>query len=227
MVIRIQGFDKGTFGGNFHTHNQINHMPPGIDYLCYSNGQDYVRGMRNAIEQAKQGRVVALVDCTDLLNRRHLHGKDRGWETQYPPPGELMSFHDVRRFGNKGRHLVVSYGNGVVTSLRARRKLVELGHVESEHEVDVIDTPYISEVPNGLRDALAEGNYESALFADICKEGPGGNALSSTNMTLKSEKLLPPKWEFVAPPRAYNPLGNTLTFLNEDDIAHSFERLLS
>ena len=33
--------------------------------------------------------------------------------------------------------------------------------------------------------------------------------------------------EFVAPPRAYNPLGNTLTFLNEDDIAHSFERLLS
>jgi hypothetical protein len=30
MVIRLQGFDRGVFGGNFHTHNTI-HIPPGLD----------------------------------------------------------------------------------------------------------------------------------------------------------------------------------------------------
>ena len=51
MVIRLQGFDKGVFGGNFHTHNMISHIPPGVDVVCYSNGRDYVRGFRNAILQ--------------------------------------------------------------------------------------------------------------------------------------------------------------------------------
>lgn len=45
MVVRLQGFDKGIFGGNFHTHNMLN-IPPGLDVVCYSNGRDYVRGMR-------------------------------------------------------------------------------------------------------------------------------------------------------------------------------------
>ena len=79
MVIRLQGFDRGTFGGNFHTHNQL-HMPPGITTVCYSNGEDYARGYRNAIRQAEGGRITMLVDCTALLNLRHLTGKDRGWD---------------------------------------------------------------------------------------------------------------------------------------------------
>jgi len=45
MIIRLQGFDSGVFGGNFHTHNSL-HMPPGIDVVCYSNGTDYVDGWR-------------------------------------------------------------------------------------------------------------------------------------------------------------------------------------
>ena len=50
MMIRLQGFDLGVFGGNFHTHNTL-YTPPGIDVVCYSNGEDYVRGWRYAIEQ--------------------------------------------------------------------------------------------------------------------------------------------------------------------------------
>lgn len=134
MIIRVQGFDRGSksmsllqnhlyvptliliillvFGGNFHTHNMISHIPPGVDVVCYSNGEDYVRGFRNAIVQARHGRVVVFIDSTNLLNLRHLHEKDRGWETAYPPANELMSFHDVRRFGDSGKALVVTYGNG-------------------------------------------------------------------------------------------------------------------
>jgi hypothetical protein len=50
MIIRLQGFGRGIFGGNFHTHNTL-HIPPGVDAVCYSNGYDYVRGIRNAIKQ--------------------------------------------------------------------------------------------------------------------------------------------------------------------------------
>lgn len=45
MVVRLQGFDKGIFGGNFHTHNMLQ-IPPGLDVVCFSNGRDYVKGMR-------------------------------------------------------------------------------------------------------------------------------------------------------------------------------------
>jgi len=42
---------------------------------------------------------------------------------------------------------------------------------------------------------------------------------------LKKKGLLPQKWDFVAAPRVYNPLGNTVAFLNEDDIIGSFLKL--
>ena len=42
MVVRLQGFDKGVFGGNYHTHNMIS-TPPGLDVVCFSNGWDWVR----------------------------------------------------------------------------------------------------------------------------------------------------------------------------------------
>ena len=52
MVIRLQGFADGIFGGNFHTHNSL-FLPPGLDVVCYSNGEDYARGMRYAIMQVR------------------------------------------------------------------------------------------------------------------------------------------------------------------------------
>ena len=225
MILRIQGFDKGVFGGNFHTHNMLAHIPPGVDMLCYSNGQDYARGFRNAIIQAQNGRVVVFVDCTNLLNLRHLYDKDRGWESTYPDKTEIVSFHDVRRFGNTGKVLIITFGNGVVTSLRARKVLVEREIIGHEGELDILDCPYISAIPDGLRNVMSSEQYEGVIFADICKEGPGSNVLESMIVGLKKEGLLPSQWEFVAAPRAYNPLGNTVTFLNEDDIISSFLKL--
>ena len=97
MVIRLQGFDKGVFGGNFHTHNML-HTPPGIDVVCFSNGRDWVRGMRYAVRQAKAGRVVMVVDSTALLNERHLFDtdKDDKWMKEYPEDLlDEMSFDEV------------------------------------------------------------------------------------------------------------------------------------
>ena len=162
-----------------------------------------------------------------MQNLRHLFDKDRGWETAYPAEDEVMSFHDVRRFGDSGKYLIVTYGNGVVTAIRARRALVEQKVIDHESEIDIIDSPYISGIPDGLRNILADGRYEGVLFCDICKEGPGSNTLSSTIIGLKKDDILPTNWCFVAAPRTYNPLGNMVTFLNEEDIINSCKKMLS
>jgi 2-oxoisovalerate dehydrogenase E1 component len=229
MIIRVQGFDRGLFGGNFHTHNTLQHIPPGVDVVCFSNGEDYVRGFRNAVLQAKAGRVVMLVDCTQLLNLRHLLGHDKKWERVYPSKhGDfpLMSFHQVRLHGSnpecKAKWGIVTYGNGVVTALQARGVLSGSKQF-SQDDIDVIDCPYLSETPDGLKE-ISMG-YSGLLFADICKTGPGSNVLANTIVSLQGEGKLPERWEHVAAPRTYNPLGSTSTFLNTEDIVSGIIRL--
>jgi pyruvate/2-oxoglutarate/acetoin dehydrogenase E1 component/TPP-dependent pyruvate/acetoin dehydrogenase alpha subunit len=221
MIIRLQGFGSGVFGGNFHTSNTLT-IPPGIDICCYSNGGDYVRGFRNAIKQAKVGRVVMFVDCTDLLNLRHLHDRDRAWETPYPLEGESQDFHTILRYGTTAKWAVVTYGNGVVTCLRARRLLVAKMVLSSDNDLDIIDCCYLSAVPNGLRSVIS--GYEGVVFADIGKQGPG-SVLSSMVCSLRSEGLLPNTWEFIASPRTYNPLGGVVTFLSAEDISGTVEKM--
>jgi len=124
--------------------------------------------------------------------------------------------------------LLICKQHSVVTALRARRALAEQNFIDHEREIDIIDSPYISGgVPDGLRNALSNGRYEYVLFCDICKEGPGSNTLSSTIMALKKDGILPAKWDFVAAPRTYNPLGSVVTFLNEEDIIDAYKRRLS
>mmetsp|Transcript_4283 Transcript_4283/g.6144 ORF Transcript_4283/g.6144 Transcript_4283/m.6144 type:complete len:802 (+) Transcript_4283:222-2627(+) len=233
MIIRLQGFDRGLFGGNFHTHNMLNHIPPGVDVICFSNGRDYVKGMRHAVLQAKAGRVVMIVDCTHLLNLRHIHDRDRAWEFPYPgDKNDLLTFHDIRRYKTSDvfretagttKVAIVSYGNGVVTSLKACRALRERGVLREEVELDVIDCPYLSGVPSGLKDALKD--YQNVVFADICKEGPGSNVFSSMIVALQGRGL-PQNWVFLGAPRTYNPLGSTVTFLNETAIENAIIELL-
>jgi len=111
--------------------------------------------------------------------------------------------------------------------LRARRALAEQKVIDSESELDIIDSPYLSNVPNGLHDVVASGRHEHVFFCDVCKEGPGSNVLSSTIMSLKKQGILPTSWDFVAAPRTYNTLGNTTTFLNEEDIIRAYTNLIS
>ena len=229
MIIRLQGFDRGLFGGNFHTHNMLSNMPPGVDVVCYSNGEDYVRGFRHALAQAKAGRVVVSVDSTALLNQRHLHDNDRGWERPYPTINEndgttdLMSFHDIIRYGTNGTVALVTYGNGVITALQSRKALLEKGAIKSEDEMDIIDCPCLSMVPDGVKEVMQQ--YKGVVFADICKDGPGSNVMSSMIVSLQSEGLLPPSWTTAFAPRTYNPLGSVETFLNADDIEMAWGKL--
>jgi hypothetical protein len=168
------------------------------------------------------------VDCTDLLNKRHLLGNDRAWERTYPDDedsdsSEMMGFDDIRcHHGNTtgtAKHVIVTYGNGVVTALQSRAFLAK------ENEIDIIDCPYLSGTPQGLKEVLPR--YEKVLFADICKEGSGSSVLSNT--ALHRDGLLPARssdWAVVSAPRCYNPLGSTVTFLNVDDIVEAYLKLV-
>lgn len=156
MIVRLQGFGKGVFGGNFHTHNSL-HMPPGIDVVCYSNGTDYARGMRYAALQASRGRIVMSVDSTHLLNMNHVEEGDRAWRTPYTKETEYMDFDQVRVYEpnqpnltkDRRRQLaIVTYGEGVITSLQARKMMADSLGV---NDVTIIDCPLLSGVPAGLK----------------------------------------------------------------------------
>jgi 2-oxoisovalerate dehydrogenase E1 component len=215
MVIRLQGFDKGVFGGNFHTHNSL-YLPPGLDVVAFSNGRDYAMGMRYAIAQARAGRVVMSVDSTDILNRRHLDQSqtDGGWMTRYPSNvDEILDFETVRVHGDDRDLAIVTYGNGVPTALLAREHLSGAA---------VIDAPLLSQAPEMLKTLLPE--FGAVVFADVCKLGQHPHAGIITS--LQQEGLLPQRWQSVAAAATYNPLGNLTTFLNVDDIVAAAKKLM-
>ena len=165
MIIRLQGFDKGVFGGNFHTHNSL-YLPPGLDVVSYSNGADYVKGIRYAVAQARAGRIVMTVDSTDLLNRRHLFDKDNGCLTKYPTDqSDVLDFDTVITHGEGTGLAIVTYGNGVPTARIAQSKLADKYGIEST----VIDSPCLSMVPRMLKTTLS--SFDAVLFADVCKIG--------------------------------------------------------
>ncbi len=110
VMLRLQGFGNGLFGGNFHTHNAL-HIPPGLDVVCYSNGADYVNGWRYSIQQCRAGRIVMSVDCTQQINNRHCYGeqeKDGLLMTNIPGYREYLTFNDVAVY-NQDRHKFILY----------------------------------------------------------------------------------------------------------------------
>lgn len=218
MIIRLQGFGAGVFGGNFHTHNML-HLPPGLDVVCYSNGEDYVRGWRYALRQARRGRVVMSVDSTALLNHKHIHGDDDAWRAPYPAAGEEMGFHDVRvRRQGSGEVLIVTYGSGVLSSLVAAETLAR----EDGISTTVVDAPYLSAVPHGLLPLLE--SHGAAVFVDVCKQGqqPLGGHITQ----LHSEGRLPAAWASTASLPTYNPLGSLITFVDDVDVVEATRRAL-
>lgn len=231
MVIRLQGFDKGIFGGNFHTHNMLN-FPPGLDVVCFSNGYDYARGMKYLKQQAKAGRVVMSVDSTDLLNRRHLvdDNKDEFMLTTYPPESESYHFDEVIVYtprnttngASKSKIVIVTYGNGVPTSLQAQDQLEKQ---YPDHEVVVIETPCLSQTPSQLVDYCQKNTVDRIVFADVCKQGPG-MPLASRLTDLQSQNALKTShWRVIGACPTYNPLGTYLTFLSVDDIVSAFDAM--
>ena len=198
LVIRLQGFDRGVFGGNFHTHNQLP-LHPGLDVVVHSNGHDWARGWRHALDAAAAGRVVMVVDSTDLLNRRHLDpagAKDAACLVPYPrDKASRLGFDAVLRHnhglgggggGGGGEEgaveerdelTIVTYGTGLLAARAAQRALATASGAPALNaspsprgrRVGVLEVPCVSAVPTGLAAALDRLDSGAVLFADPCK----------------------------------------------------------
>jgi pyruvate/2-oxoglutarate/acetoin dehydrogenase E1 component len=228
MIFRLQGFGRGVFGGNYHTHNML-HMPPGLDVVCYSNGRDYSRGMRYALQQCRAGRVSMFVDCTELLNMREVE-KGVSWEMAYTERDEFVSYDQVFTYPSPSAEstttLIVTYGSGVPVALQAQRLLA----ADAGIAVDVVDCPLLSTCPKGLEDLLRAKHYRRIIFADICKEGQ--NPLASHMSHLLNENIIEQGAgtrssvvRCVTAQRTYNPLGTILTFLSRDDMIDAVKKV--
>eukprot|EP00053_Salpingoeca_punica_P011422 m.101829 g.101829 ORF g.101829 m.101829 type:complete len:783 (-) comp15670_c0_seq2:1623-3971(-) len=218
MIVRLQGFDRGIFGGNFHTHNILS-MPPGLDVVCYSNGYDYARGWRYMLRQARAGRMVMSVDSTNLLNLRHLHEADDAWRRPYPEDDEELPFDAVTTYGSGKNLTIAAYGNTVVMGLKAMKLLQDVHGIS---DVRLVDSPYLSGVSAGLRAAVRESKH--VVFADPCKQGQ--QPFAGIIAQLQREDALPAKWQCVAAQPTYNPLGSTITFTSEHDIVEACLKVL-
>lgn len=198
MLIRLQGFERGTFGGNFHTHNGL-YFPPGLDVICFSNGEDYAAGIRYAFQQAKAGRVVMTIDSTNLLNQRNN-------KTTYPNLETYITFDDFKIHHSKSDKAIVTYSTGVDLALQT--------------DADVIELYCLSEIPTKIN----LKKYSKVVFADVCKLGSG--PLAYLAVELHNRNKLPSWWRCISAPKVYHPLGQSIdepkginsTFLTLDDL---------
>ncbi|KAH9262829.1 hypothetical protein BASA82_000155 [Batrachochytrium salamandrivorans] len=95
-------FDRGKFGGNFHTHNTL-YLPPGLDVLCFSNGRDWAKGFRECW-LAVDGVIVTYgngVPDALLVQREFAETRDLRIDVIDCPllskvPGPLMQYLESR-----------------------------------------------------------------------------------------------------------------------------------
>jgi 2-oxoisovalerate dehydrogenase E1 component len=145
MLIRIAslGYQKG-FGGHFHNDNSITALRdiPGLVLACPSRGDDAAMMLRTCAALARvEGKVVAFLEPIALYMTKDLHEpKDGGWLFDYPVPTRSVPLGEPRLYAPDAADLlIVTYGNGVLMSLRAARRLRE----ETGHRVCVMDLRWL------------------------------------------------------------------------------------
>lgn len=176
MVVRVPGlaYQKG-FGGHFHNDNSIGALRdiPGLLLAVPARGDDAALMLRGLVATARAcGRVAVLVEPIALYHERDLHAEgDGGWLFDYPTPDRMLLPGEVGVYHPEARDLlIVTYGNGVRLSLRAARRLKELGLAAR-----VLDLRWLNPLPLAALRAEAAA-CGAVLVADECRATAGGVA---------------------------------------------------
>ena len=130
MVVRIAGYgyQKG-FGGHFHNDDSVAVLRdiPGLVIASPSRPDDAAAMLKTCVAAAKvDGSVCAFLEPIALYHTRDLHEEgDGGWLAT--PTAEHVPLGSARTYGN-GRDLtMLTWGNGLLMSLRVARRLEERG----------------------------------------------------------------------------------------------------
>lgn len=145
MVVRIAGlgYQKG-FGGHFHNDNSIAAIRdiPGVIVACPSRGDDAVNMMRTLTALSKiNHRVSLFIEPIALYMQKDLYEEGDGlWNRPYPKPGLYTPLGSPRIYQDQAKDiLIITYGNGVLMSLRAAKKF----QAQYQKTVQVMDLRWL------------------------------------------------------------------------------------
>ena len=176
MVIRIAGlaYQKG-FGGHFHNDNSVAVFRdiPGIVLAVPASPADAPGMLRACAAMARaDGRVCIYLEPIALYHMRDLYqAGDGGWMARYVPPQDWDTDHTraggARVYGDGDDLAIVTFGNGLMMSLRAARRLERRGI-----RCRVVDLRWLAPLPLAdlLRHASATGRV---LIADETRASGG------------------------------------------------------
>ena len=180
MILRIAGlaYQRG-FGGHFHNDNSLAVLRdiPGLVVGVPASAADAPGMLRTmAVLARSEGRVCVLVEPIALYHSRDLHQGDEAWLAPYIaknriPLGRTASYpaHSSGRHRLAARPdtLIVTFGNGLAMSLRARGWAME-----HDSPADVLDLRWLSPLP--VEDLISHSSgRERVIIADETRHSGG------------------------------------------------------
>lgn len=228
MVVRIAGlaYQRG-FGGHFHNDNSIAVLLdiPGVVVAVPSHPVDAPGLLRACFELARQdGRVCVFLEPIALYHARDLqHEGDRNWMAKYVPPqaqNATTALGEVAVYGEGHDILILTFGNGVPMSRRAKHALAEHGVNAS-----VMDMRWLAPLPAEALASAAE-EYPAILIVDETRRSGG---VSESVMTHLVDADYRGRISRVTSADSFIPLGPAAetVLLNEEDILSAANALLA
>jgi len=176
MVVRVAGlaYQEG-FGGHFHNDNAVAALRdiPGLVIACPARPEDAAPMLRTCLAAAAEdGSVCVFLEPIALYHQRDARTVgDTGWLASYQPPASWAAWHvpvgRARVYGDGADLTIVTFGNGLLMSLRAAARLGADG-ISSR----VVDLRWIAPLPAAdiEREAAATGRV---LVADETRRSGG------------------------------------------------------
>ena len=214
MVVRIAGYgyQKG-FGGHFHNDDSVAVLRdiPGVVIASPARPDDAAAMFRTCVAAAKaDGSVCAFLEPIALYHTRDLYDEGDGlWLAT--PGSDHVPLGSARTYGD-GRDLtILTWGNGLLLSLRVARRLQQRG-IESR----VVDVRWLAPLPidDIAREAVAT---QRVLVVDETRR-TGGVAEGIIAMLIDAG--YDGQLARAASKDSFVPLGDaaTLVLLSEDEV---------
>lgn len=179
IIVRIAGlaYQRG-FGGHFHNDNSLAVLRdiPGIIVGVPASAADAPGMLRTMATLAREdGRVCVFVEPIALYHSRDLHPDDGAWLASYSPAAEALQLgrtrlHPLAGLGSRAlpaETLIVTFGNGVPMSLRARDRAAA-----QDVRADVLDLRWLHPLP--VTDLINQANgRQRIIVADETRHSGG------------------------------------------------------
>ncbi len=223
MLVRIAslGYQKG-FGGHFHNDNSIAVLRdiPGLVVIAPARADDAIALYRTAVALATEARrVVVMIEPIALYHMRDLYTDGDGAWLAAPPPG-AAPFLAPRVYRSEAKDLLIAtYGNGVWLSLRAARRLEQLGIFAR-----VLDLRFLLPLP--LDSVLEQARDVGRLL--VVDEGRRSGGISEAIAAAVLDSGTVTRFARVTSADSFIPLGEAanLVLLGEDEIVEAAQKLM-